>query len=106
MQVGAGLERFMYDVTIYNGKVMDGSGSPPFYADLALKDGKIIKTGKINPKEGKRSIDAKGLVLTPGFIDLHAHSDIPILVDGNAESKVRHRNSSPLGTLQAHVRRN
>jgi N-acyl-D-aspartate/D-glutamate deacylase len=78
-----------YDVVIANGRIVDGSGNPWFYADLAVKNGHIAKIGKIDPKVRKRVIDANGMVVTPGFIDLHTHSDMTVLADGNAESKVR-----------------
>ena len=79
----------VYDVVIVNGKVIDGSGNPWFYADVAVKGGKIVKIGRVDPKSGKKVIDAKGLAVSPGFIDLHTHTDMPVLADGNAESKVR-----------------
>src|SRR5947199_5919891 len=78
-----------YDVVIANGKIIDGSGNPWFYANLAIKNGHIVKLGKVDPKLGRRMIDAKGMAVTPGFIDLHTHSDMPALADGNAESAVR-----------------
>ncbi|HEY2920625.1 MAG TPA: D-aminoacylase [Candidatus Binatia bacterium] len=78
-----------YDVVIANGRVIDGTGNPWFYGDLAIKGGKIVKIGKIDSKSGKRVIDAKGMAVSPGFIDLHTHTDLPVLADGNAESKVR-----------------
>ena len=65
-----------YDVVITNGKVIDGSGNPWFHADLAIKGGKIVKIGKLDPKSGKRVIDAKGMTISPGFIDLHTHTDL------------------------------
>ena len=74
---------------ITNGKVIDGSGNPWFHADLAIKGGKIVKIGKLDPKSGKRVIDAKGMTVSPGFIDLHTHTDLTALADGNVESKVR-----------------
>ena len=78
-----------YDVVVVNGKVIDGSSNPWFYADVAIQGGKIVKIGKIDSSSGKKVIDAKGMIVTPGFIDLHTHTDMPILADGNAESKVR-----------------
>jgi N-acyl-D-amino-acid deacylase len=78
-----------YDVVITNGRVIDGTGNPWLYGDVAIKGGKIVKIGKINSKSGKRVIDAKGMAVAPGFIDLHTHTDLPVLADGNAESKLR-----------------
>jgi len=79
----------IYDVVIANGKIVDGSGNPWFYADVAIKNGKIAKVGKVDSRMGKRVIDAKGMVVSPGFIDLHTHTDMPVLADGNVESAVR-----------------
>jgi N-acyl-D-aspartate/D-glutamate deacylase len=78
-----------YDVVIANGKIVDGSGNPWFYANVAIKNGRIVKIGNVDPKLGKKLIDAKGMVVSPGFIDLHTHTDMPALADGNAESAVR-----------------
>src|SRR5262249_12500044 len=78
-----------YDVVIANGRIIDGSGNPWFYANVAIKNGRIAKIGNVDPKQGRKLIDAKGMVVTPGFIDLHTHTDMPILADGNAESAVR-----------------
>src|SRR5262249_32686868 len=78
----ARVEASTYDAIIQNGKVVDGSGNPWFYADVAIKNGRIAKIGKIDPKLGNRIIDAKGMVVTPGFIDLHTHTDMPALADG------------------------
>lgn len=78
-----------YDVVIANGKIVDGSGNPWFYADVAIKNGKIAKIGKIEFRMGKKVIDAKGMVVSPGLIDLHTHTDMPVLADGNVESAVR-----------------
>ncbi len=78
-----------YDVVISNGRIVDGTGNPWFYADLAIRGGKIARIGKIDPKAGKRVIDAKGMAVSPGFIDLHTHTDLPALADGKVESKIR-----------------
>lgn len=68
----------MYDLIIKNGKIIDGTGSPSYYSDLAIKDGKIARIAK-NITCGKNMIDASGLTVTPGFIDSHSHSDASIL---------------------------
>src|SRR5690349_11987705 len=75
-----------YDLLIINGKIVDGTGNQWFYADLGVKDGKIVKVGKIDPKEGKKVIDAKGLIVSPGFIDVHTHiegNDLKVPTAGN-----------------------
>ena len=79
----------LYDIVIHGGRLIDGTGNPWFYGDIAIKDGKIASIGKMNPASGNRAISAKGLVVTPGYIDMHTHSDQPLIADGNAESKVR-----------------
>jgi len=77
-----------YDVVIRNGKIVDGTGNPWYYGDVAIKGDKIAAIGRI-AATGKREIDAKGLIVAPGFIDMHSHSDFTILEDGNAQSKIR-----------------
>ena len=77
------------DILIQNGRVVDGSGNPWFHADVAIKDGRIIAIGRSLPHLATQSIDAKGLVVSPGFIDIHSHSDTNILRDGLAQSKIR-----------------
>src|SRR3989338_10917992 len=79
----------LYDIVIHGSRLIDGTWNPWFYGDVAVKDGKIAAIGKINPASGGRTIPAKGLVVAPGFIDMHTHSDQPLVADGNAESKVR-----------------
>src|SRR5213078_5342595 len=68
---------------------VDGTGNPSFLADLALKDGRVAGLGRLEGKTAKRTIDAKGLIVSPGFIDIHNHSDYTLLTDGNAESMIR-----------------
>jgi len=78
-----------YDVIIANGSVVDGSGNPWYRADVALRDGRIVAIGRIDRGAATTVVDATGKVVAPGFIDLHTHSDIPLVVDGTAQSKVR-----------------
>src|SRR5262249_12513682 len=77
-----------YDVIIRNGKVVDGTGNPWYAGDVAIRGKRIAAVGKV-ASEGKRTIDAKGLIVAPGFIDIHSHSDTQIIEDGNAQSKIR-----------------
>src|SRR5712692_9584378 len=79
----------IYDIVIHGGRLIDGTGNPRLYGDVAIKDGEIAAIGKLHPSSGQRAISAKGCVVTPGFIDMHTHSDQPLVADGNAESKVR-----------------
>ncbi|AZR74793.1 amidohydrolase [Anoxybacter fermentans] len=70
--------------------MVDGTGNPWFRGDIGIKDGRIVKISKISPDaEAKQVIDARGMVVSPGFIDIHSHSDLPLLVDGLAQGKVR-----------------
>ena len=77
----------MYDLVVRDGKVFTGAGNPWFKADVAVKEGKIVEVGKILG-DAKEVIDARGLAVSPGFIDLHDHSDYTIMVNREADSKV------------------
>ena len=79
----------MYDLVIKNGLVIDGSGNPWFKADIAVKDGKIVEIGEVPRSKADEVIDAAGLIVCPGFIDMHSHSDFFLLVNPKAESKIR-----------------
>jgi N-acyl-D-amino-acid deacylase len=78
-----------YDLVLRNGRVVDGTGNPWFAADVAIAGDRIAAVGKIPLGAGKREFDAKRLVVAPGFIDMHSHSDYVLLQDGRAESKIR-----------------
>jgi N-acyl-D-amino-acid deacylase len=69
-----------YDLLIKNGMVVDGSGNARYRADVAIKDGKIAKIGRVNEK-AKQTIDAEGHVVSPGFVDGHTHMDAQIFWD-------------------------
>ena len=75
-------------VLIRNGTILDGTGSPPYAADLAVTDGRITAIGEISPDASQRVIDAQGLVVAPGFIDIHTHSDVTLMLDPRCESKI------------------
>lgn len=77
-----------HDLVIRGGRIVDGSGNPWFSADLAVDGERIVLVGSVTGK-GRRELDASGLVVAPGFIDIHSHSDELLLEDGRAQSKVR-----------------
>ncbi|HLI17554.1 MAG TPA: D-aminoacylase [Rhodanobacteraceae bacterium] len=77
-----------YDIVIRNGHVIDGTGSPWYAADIAIKDGRIAAIGRLGDVDAKEVIDAHGMVVTPGFIDMLDQSGHTLLVDGHAPSKI------------------
>lgn len=79
----------MLDLLIKNGKIIDGSGMPGFYGDLGIKDGVIVKIGKVD-EEASEIIDATSRVVSPGFIDPHTHFDAQLLWDGYAKPAIEH----------------
>lgn len=70
-----------YDVVIRNGRIVDGTGAPWYYGDVGIRDGKIVRIGRIAENLGRRTIDAKGLVVAPGFIDMMGQTATPFLND-------------------------
>jgi N-acyl-D-amino-acid deacylase len=62
-----------YDLLITNARIVDGSGNPWFRSDVAIKDGRIARIGRLGPETATRTIDAHGQILAPGFIDVHTH---------------------------------
>ena len=77
-----------YDVLITNAQIVDGSGGAARTGSVAISAGKIAAVGTVSGT-ATRTIDAKGRTLAPGFIDLHSHSDLPLVTDGNGQSKIR-----------------
>jgi len=77
-----------YDIIIENGRVLDGAGNPWFKADVGVVGDRIEAVGRLG-SDAERHIDARGLIIAPGFIDIHGHSDYSVLIDPRVESKVR-----------------
>jgi N-acyl-D-amino-acid deacylase len=77
-----------YDVLILNGKIIDGTGNSWFYGDIAIKKGKIAYMGKTNNATATKLIDAKGLIVAPGFIDVHAHIEGGIFENPTADNYI------------------
>jgi len=69
----------LFDVAILNGRVVDGTGGPWYLADLGIRDGKITKIGRVDPETAAKTIDASGLVVAPGFIDMMGQTATPML---------------------------
>jgi len=76
------------DFIFENGRVADGTGAPLFAADVAISGGRVVAIGKLVGRAAKRRIDASGLVVAPGFIDLLGQSEYNVLVDKRAASKI------------------
>lgn len=78
----------MLDVLIKNGRVIDGSGNPWFKADVAVAGGKIVQVAHSIEAEAKEVIDADGLIVAPGFIDMHTHSDLRVFKHPEEDAKL------------------
>lgn len=78
-----------YDLLIRGGRIVDGTGNPWFRGDVGIKGQRVTAIGRRLTGTATRTIDAKGLVVSPGFIDIHSHSDFLLLEDGHAQGKIR-----------------
>lgn len=76
-----------YDLVIKDGTIIDGTGNPPYRSDIGIRNGKIIKIGRLIAAD--KVINGCGLIVVPGFIDPHSHSDFVIPFDSRLESTIR-----------------
>jgi N-acyl-D-amino-acid deacylase len=80
-----------FDVLIHSGKVVDGTGNPWFWGDVAIKKDRIVAIAppqQLSPKKARQVVDASGMVVCPGFIDIQSHAILPLMVDGRCLSKI------------------
>ena len=77
-----------FDLVITNGHIIDGTGSPWYSGDVGIRDGKIAAIGNLASASRKRTIDAAGRVVAPGFIDMLGQSELTILVEPRLPSKI------------------
>src|SRR5205823_5123714 len=77
-----------YDLLITGGSVLNGEGTPAVRADVGIRGGRIATVGDLSTATAARRIDASGLTVAPGFIDIHNHSDYTILVEPKSESMI------------------
>lgn len=77
-----------YDIVFLNGRIVDGTGSPWYAGDLAIRDGRIAAIGRLADAPAKQKIDARGRVIAPGFIDMLGQSELTVLVEPSLPSKI------------------
>ena len=78
-----------FDILITGGRIADGTGNPSYQGDVGIRAGRIAAVGRLAGRSASRTIDATGLVVAPGFVDIHNHSDYTLVADGDAQSMVR-----------------
>lgn len=78
-----------FDYIIKDGNVIDGTGKAGFIADVGIKNDIITAVGNLNIDSAEYFIEAKGLTVSPGFIDIHTHTDLGVLRNPKGESKIR-----------------
>lgn len=77
-----------YDVILRNGSVIDGSGKPPFFADVAVNGDRIAMIGQLESSNAALDIDVKGLIVAPGFLDVHTHDDMALIAQPEMTPKL------------------
>jgi len=77
-----------YDLIVRKGRIIDGTGSPWYHGDVAIRDGRIVAIGRLADATARKTIDAKGEIVAPGFIDMLGQSELNILVAPSLPSKI------------------
>jgi N-acyl-D-aspartate/D-glutamate deacylase len=78
-----------FDIVIKSGRIVDGTGNPWHLADIGIKQGRITRIQKeIEPQSARRVIDSHGLIVCPGFIDIHSHDDVDLLLSPQCDEKI------------------
>ena len=78
----------MLDLIVHGGTVVDGTGAARYRADVAVACGRIAAVGALDGAQATQRLDATGLLVAPGFIDIHSHSDFTLLIDPRAQSQL------------------
>ena len=78
----------MEDIIINGGLIADGSGTEPYPGGVAVRDGRITRVGDVSDLRARETLDAAGLVVAPGFIDAHCHSDVSFIMDVRCQSRI------------------
>ena len=86
--VDAQASRAAFDVIIHHGHILDGTGSPWYSADIGIRNGRIAAIGNLSAAQTKQRVDAHGMIVAPGFIDMLGQSEITILVNPHVPSKI------------------
>ena len=77
-----------YDIVIRDGRIVDGTGSPWYAGDIGIRGGRVAAIGHLVDAPARRTIDARGMVVAPGFIDMLGQSELTILVNAHLPSKI------------------
>ena len=88
-----------YDILIRNGRVIDGTGNPWFAADIAIAGDRIVRIGRLGDATARRVVDAAGMYVSPGFIDLHSHADRAMTSEYLEARRAKSLNSQGLTTV-------
>ncbi|HLF85812.1 MAG TPA: hypothetical protein VI584_01895, partial [Nitrospiria bacterium] len=86
-----------FDIVIKGARIIDGTGSQSYRSDIGISGDRIGLIGAIPDEKGRRVIKADGMIASPGFVDIHSHSDYYLLIDRRGESKIRQGVTSEIG---------